>query len=213
MLAAAGCWLRPPWGSQPGKRRPKRLDGTLVVAEVCLRAHPPEADMVRIADLYDLTVTLSRSRGPGSCPKLLWHALPVAFRSSNPGQPPFQRLVLDQGYYPAGIYTVKMTKHSRMISRRSGPRSSVRLHQALEPRFLYWADRLLFGGMSFPTGAGCQSTQSAGSIPASVAEASIATIAILYRRLVSFNETQIDQDPGVIRGVYRAPRRWIATGQ
>lgn len=61
------------------------------------------------------------------------------------GRPLFQRLVLDQGFYPDGIYTAP----SDAILRRDIDLAQAlgfngaRLHQKVfEPRFLYWADRL-----------------------------------------------------------------------
>ncbi len=61
------------------------------------------------------------------------------------GKPVFQRLVLDQGYYPDGIYTApsdEALKRDIEISMGLGF-NGARLHQKVfEPRFLYWADRL-----------------------------------------------------------------------
>ena len=57
----------------------------------------------------------------------------------------FQRLVLDQGYYPEGIYTAPDDAALRKdieISMELGF-NGARLHQKVfEPRFLYWADKL-----------------------------------------------------------------------
>lgn len=57
----------------------------------------------------------------------------------------FQRLVLDQGFYPDGIYTAPTDEALRRdieLSMAAGF-NGARLHQKLfEPRFLYWADRL-----------------------------------------------------------------------
>ncbi|HNT35741.1 MAG TPA: glycoside hydrolase family 2 TIM barrel-domain containing protein, partial [bacterium] len=57
----------------------------------------------------------------------------------------FQRLVLDQGYYPDGIMTAPSDaalKHDIELSMAAGF-NGARLHQKVfEPRFLYWADRL-----------------------------------------------------------------------
>lgn len=57
----------------------------------------------------------------------------------------FQRLVLDQGYYPDGIYTApteEALKKDIELSMEMGF-NGARLHQKVfEPRFLYWADRL-----------------------------------------------------------------------
>jgi beta-galactosidase/beta-glucuronidase len=61
------------------------------------------------------------------------------------GRPLFQRLVLDQGYYPDGIYTAPSDQALRKdieISQGLGF-NGARLHQKVfEPRFLYWADRM-----------------------------------------------------------------------
>lgn len=61
------------------------------------------------------------------------------------GKPVFQRLVLDQGFYPDGIYTAPteedLIKDIR-ISMGLGF-NGARLHQKIfEPRYLYWADKL-----------------------------------------------------------------------
>lgn len=61
------------------------------------------------------------------------------------GRPVFGRWVLDQGFYPDGIYTAptdEALKQDIETSMRLGF-NGARLHQKLfEPRFLYWADRL-----------------------------------------------------------------------
>jgi beta-galactosidase/beta-glucuronidase len=60
-------------------------------------------------------------------------------------QPLFQRLVLDQGYYPDGIYTAPTDDALRrdiQLSQQMGF-NGARLHQKVfEERFLYWADKL-----------------------------------------------------------------------
>lgn len=61
------------------------------------------------------------------------------------GRPIYQRLVLDQGFYPDGIYTARSDEELRAdieLSMAAGF-NGARLHQKVfEPRFLYWADRL-----------------------------------------------------------------------
>lgn len=60
-------------------------------------------------------------------------------------KPVFQRLVLDQGFYPDGIYTAPTDADLRKdieISMAMGF-NGARLHEKVfEPRFLYWADKL-----------------------------------------------------------------------
>ena len=61
------------------------------------------------------------------------------------GRPVFLRTVLDQGYYPDGLYTAPTDEALRndvQLSLDVGF-NGARLHQkAFEPRFLYWADAL-----------------------------------------------------------------------
>jgi len=60
-------------------------------------------------------------------------------------KPVFQRLVLDQGYYPDGIYTAAddaEIKRDIELSMAAGF-NGARLHmKVFEPRYLYWADKL-----------------------------------------------------------------------
>jgi len=61
------------------------------------------------------------------------------------GKPVFQRLILDQGFYPEGLWTApsdEALKHDIEMSMACGY-NGARLHQKVfEPRFLYWADKL-----------------------------------------------------------------------
>ena len=61
------------------------------------------------------------------------------------GKPVFQRLILDQGFYPEGLWTAptdEALKHDIELSMACGY-NGARLHQKVfEPRFLYWADKL-----------------------------------------------------------------------
>jgi hypothetical protein len=61
------------------------------------------------------------------------------------GRAVFQRLVLDQGFYPDGVWTAPSDadlRHDIELSKALGF-NGARLHQKVfEPRFLYWADRL-----------------------------------------------------------------------
>ncbi|OGV57542.1 MAG: hypothetical protein A2283_23275 [Lentisphaerae bacterium RIFOXYA12_FULL_48_11] len=60
-------------------------------------------------------------------------------------KPVFQRLILDQGFYPDGIWTAptdEALKHDIEMCMACGY-NGARLHQKVfEPRFLYWADKL-----------------------------------------------------------------------
>ena len=61
------------------------------------------------------------------------------------GRPVFQRLVLDQGFYPDGIYTAPTDDDLKADILRAMDMgfNGARLHQKVfEQRFLYWADKL-----------------------------------------------------------------------
>ncbi len=61
------------------------------------------------------------------------------------GKPVFQRLILDQGFYPDGIWTAPTDEalaHDIELSQAVGY-NGARLHQKVfEPRYLYWADKM-----------------------------------------------------------------------
>jgi beta-galactosidase/beta-glucuronidase len=128
------------------------------------------------------------------------------------GKPVFQRLVLDQGFYPQGIYTAPdddALKNDILISQGLGF-NGARLHQKLfEPRFLYWADRLGYLvwdefpnwglDVSEPRALEVFLPQWLEAIERDYSHPSVVG-------WCPFNETQTDQDPGVLRGVYRATK-------
>ncbi len=98
--------------------------------------------------LYDLSLTLRRGRrvldelSSYFGLRTVTPAPPAILLND---RPVFQRLVLDQGYYPRGLYTAPRDadlKRDIVLARRLGF-NGARLHQKVfEPRFLYWADRL-----------------------------------------------------------------------
>jgi len=132
-------------------------------------------------------------------------------------RPVFQRLVLDQGFYPDGIYTApsdEALRHDIEMSLGLGF-NGARLHQKVfEPRFLYWADRLgyLVWG-EFPS----------WGLDVSRPEALHAFLPQWLEALqrdynhpsivgwCPFNETRVDQDPEVIRTVYHVTKAMDAT--
>ena len=128
------------------------------------------------------------------------------------GRPIFQRLVLDQGYYPDGIYTAPTDEALRKdieLAQALGF-NGARLHQKVfEPRFLYWADRLgyLVWG-EFPNWGLDHSHP--GALERVLAE----WPAVIERDYshpcvigwCPFNETPPDQNPELIRTVSRLTR-------
>ena len=98
--------------------------------------------------LYDLEITVSRDKQIVDTVKSYFGLRTVTIEGSAiliNGQPIFQRLVLDQGFYPDGIWTAPTDAALRgdiELSQAVGF-NGARLHQKVfEPRFLYWADKL-----------------------------------------------------------------------
>ena len=98
--------------------------------------------------LYDLKFTLYRGRKQVDELQSYFGLRQIAIdgrRVLINGQPVFQRLILDQGFYPDGIWTAPSDaalKHDIEMSMAAGY-NGARLHQKVfEPRFLYWADKL-----------------------------------------------------------------------
>jgi len=81
-------------------------------------------------------------------------------------KPIYQRLVLDQGFYPDGIWTApsdEALKNDILLSQKAGF-NGARLHQKVfEERFHYWADKLgyITWGESASWGCDCNSELSA----------------------------------------------------
>lgn len=99
-------------------------------------------------NLYDLKLTLAKDGKPGDTLDSYFALRTVSLDGMKcliNGKPVFQRLILDQGFYPDGIYTAptdEALKHDIEMSMAMGF-NGARLHQKVfEARFLYWADRL-----------------------------------------------------------------------
>lgn len=118
---------------------------TLPLAEVLLW-EPAEPN------LYDLSIQLSGVNSIGEelsdniksyfgLRSVTWdgHSMQIN------GKPVFQRLVLDQGFWPDGIYTAPTDSELRSDIERSMAMgfNGARMHEKVfEARYLYWADRL-----------------------------------------------------------------------
>ena len=118
-----------------------RFAGTLSVSEI----YPWSPDS---SVLYDLKFILSDSSGVIDevtsyigLRSLSWDGPALLLN----GKPVFQRLILDQGFYPDGLYTAPTDAELRSDIERSQAMgfNGARLHQKVfEERFLYWADKL-----------------------------------------------------------------------
>ncbi|MGN0801925.1 MAG: glycoside hydrolase family 2 protein [Candidatus Faecivicinus sp.] len=98
--------------------------------------------------LYDLRLTLKRDGAAVDTVDSYFALRTISFDGKKcliNGKPVFQRLVLDQGFYPDGIYTAPSDEALRgdiELSLAMGF-NGARLHQKVfEQRYLYWADRL-----------------------------------------------------------------------
>ena len=98
--------------------------------------------------LYDLKLTLTRNGKPVDAVQSYFGLRTVAIQGRSiliNGKRVFQRLILDQGFYPDGIWTApsdEALKRDIELSMAAGY-NGARLHQKVfEPRFLYWADKL-----------------------------------------------------------------------
>lgn len=98
--------------------------------------------------LYDLGITVKRNGKPVDTVKGYFGLRKITVEGNRfliNGKPVFQRLILDQGFYPDGIYTAPSDEALRRdieLSMAAGF-NGARLHQKVfEPRFLYWADKL-----------------------------------------------------------------------
>jgi beta-galactosidase/beta-glucuronidase len=98
--------------------------------------------------LYDLKLTLTRGSETIDVLKSYFGLRKVTIEGRRiliNGTPIFQRLILDQGFYPEGVWTAptdEALRHDIQMSMACGY-NGARLHQKVfEPRFLYWADKL-----------------------------------------------------------------------
>jgi beta-galactosidase/beta-glucuronidase len=129
------------------------------------------------------------------------------------GERVFQRLVLDQGYYPDGIYTARTDadlRHDIEISMEMGF-NGARLHQKVfEPRFLYWADRLgyMVWGEYPSWGMDIFNTEACNHLISEWSD--VVRRDLNHPSIIGwcpFNETPRDQNVDLIKAVYELTRQ------
>jgi len=170
--------------------------------------------------LYDLNLILDAANGSRDAVTSYFGLRSLALTESAillNGDPLFQRLVLDQGFYPDGIYTAPSDEALRndiLISQGLGF-NGARLHQKVfEPRFLYWADHLgyLVWGEFANWGLDLSNPRALGTFLPQWIEA--------LRRDYShpsivgwcpFNETQRNQDAELLRSIHRITKAFDST--
>lgn len=133
------------------------------------------------------------------------------------GKPVFQRLVLDQGFYPTGIYTAPSDAELRADIERSMAMgfNGARLHQKVfEPRFLYWADRLGYLVWGEYPNWGLDHANPAILPPVLLEWMEAIERDFNHPAIIGwcpFNETPGNQSAEVIRAVYRATKQMDPT--
>ncbi|MCO8243396.1 sugar-binding domain-containing protein [Haladaptatus sp. AB643] len=129
------------------------------------------------------------------------------------GEPVFQRLVLDQGYYPDGIYTAPSDEALRSDIERAQELGfdGARLHEKVfEPRFLYHADRLGYLVWDEHANWGMDHGRSETLGPFLQEWLEVVRRDYNHPALVGwtpFNETQSHQNDDLLRTVYRVTKR------
>ncbi|MDR1902611.1 MAG: hypothetical protein LBQ88_10060, partial [Treponema sp.] len=124
------------------------------------------------------------------------------------GRPVFQRLVLDQGFYPDGIYTApsdEALKRDIELSMAAGF-NGARLHQKVfEERFLYWADHLGYIVWGEQASWGLKIDNDEGLQHFGPEWLEVVMRDINHPAIVGwcpFNETHKSQNDGLLRAVY-----------
>lgn len=165
--------------------------------------------------LYDLDLRLERNgqiadraRGYVGLRKVHIDGLKIHLNN----EPLFQRLVLDQGFYPDGIYTApsdEALKRDVEISMGLGF-NGARLHEKVfEPRFLYWADKLGYLVWGEYPNWGLDHSH-----PEALERMLPEWLEVLERDVnhpsivgwCPFNETPASQNPWLLRTIYRATK-------
>ncbi|MDR0669784.1 MAG: hypothetical protein LBF95_06850 [Treponema sp.] len=124
------------------------------------------------------------------------------------GRPVYQRLVLDQGFYPDGIYTAPTNDDLRKdieLSMAAGF-NGARLHQKVfEEQFLYWADKLGYLVWGEHASWGLNIDREQGYLPFAAEWREIVERDFNHPSIVGwcpFNETGKFQVDDILRGVY-----------
>jgi beta-galactosidase/beta-glucuronidase len=190
----------------------------LVVGDLAqMGTHIPDVRWWSPSDpfLYDITVTLSTPDGSRDTVSSYVGMRSLGIQGKAlllNGKPKFQRLVLDQGYYPDGICTApsdEALKRDIEISMGLGF-DGARLHmRVFERRFLYWADKLGYLVWGEYPNWGIDHSD-----PAALARVHEEWVVLLQRDInhpsivgwCPFNETPPDQDADTLRAIYRTTK-------
>ena len=165
--------------------------------------------------LYDVTFTLERNGETVDIVSSYFGFRSIEIRGQQfliNGKPIFQRTVLDQGFYPDGIYTApsdEALKADIELSMAVGF-NGARLHQKVfEERFLYWADRLGYLVWGEHASWGLDITGAEGLACFLPEWMEIIKRDVNHPAIIGwcpFNETQHTQDKRVLRTVWQATK-------
>lgn len=187
--------------------------GTLALSQL----YPWEPGQGR---LYDLTLTLERDGEIVDKVDSYFGMRSVTWGEGKiyiNGKPVFQRLILDQGFYPDGIYTAPADQELKDDILRSMELgfNGARLHQKIfEPRFLYWADRLgyLVWGEHASWGLDISTMEGAKHfLPEWLEELARDYNHPAIVGWCPFNETHVDQEDAVIGLTYTVTKAFDRT--
>jgi len=194
--------------------RSLRMTGQPDEGRIHLQAsvNSPRPDLTLQVEVYDLDLTLRDAGGVVDSAASYFGLRSVSIAGPAillNGRPVFQRLVLDQGYYPAGLYTAPREADLKrdIVLAKSLGFNGARLHQKVfEPRFLYWADRLgyLVWGEYPSWGIDRSQGEALRRFSAEWAEAVLRDVN--HPSIVGwcpFNEARDWRDPQMLRDVYR----------
>lgn len=145
---AAGCSLRADVSFDGTRTGSASVKTHPAFAEFTVQLDRKELWDLRQPNLYDYRLVLTDQKGREDVVTGYFGLRSIGFdgmRFMLNGRPVFQRLILDQGFYPEGIYTAPTDgdlKRDIELSMKMGF-NGARLHQKVfEQRYLYWADHL-----------------------------------------------------------------------
>ena len=144
----AGCTFKAQASFESEYETEAELDADGKQVRLLLMIENPRLWNVGEPNLYDLRLTLNRDGVALDTVDSYFGLRTLSFDNNRfliNGRSVFQRLILDQGFYPDGIYTAPTDDELKNDILRSMAMgfNGARLHQKVfEQRFLYWADRL-----------------------------------------------------------------------
>ncbi len=129
------------------------------------------------------------------------------------GKPVFQRLILDQGFYPDGIYTAPSDDELKndILRAMAMGFNGARLHQKIfEPRYLYWADKLGYLCWGEHANWGLDLSRPSALLNFLPEWTEAVERDYSHPSIIGwcpFNETKKNQEPRILQAVYEVTKR------